>query len=132
MSMYSFQRWASGDFGPVDSHAYQIRQAPKLVGSTGHVFVPYCFARLAVGCSKARAVSALAGTSSEGAPYKTRRVQVRVHAILSQNRKNTQRTGRTQLTIASQAVTDFPRTTDSHGSPSLTCRGTPVGLMHAT
>ena len=127
MSMYSFQRWASDDFGPVDSRACQIRQPPILVGSIGPVFAPYCSARLAVGCSKARTASA-----SEGACYETRRVHGRVHAILGQNRKNTQTTGRTHVTIASQEGTVFLWTTDSYSSSSLTGRGTPVGLMHAT
>ena len=90
ISMYSFPRWASDDFGIVASRACQIRQAPILVGSTGPVFATYYSARLAVGCSKALTASARAHTASEGAPYKTRRVHVRVHAILGQNRKNTQ------------------------------------------
>ena len=132
MYMHSFPRWASDDFGPVDSRACQIRQTPIIMGSTGPVFVPYCSVRLAVGCSKARTASARARTPSEGAPYETRRAHVRVHAALGQNRKNTQRTGRTHVTIASQEATDFPRTTDSYGSPSLTGWGTPVGFMHAT
>ena len=89
MSMYSFPRWASDDFGPVDSRACQIRQAPILVGFTGPVFAPYCSARLAVGCPKARTASARARTASEGAPYETRRVHVQVHSILGQNRKST-------------------------------------------
>ena len=132
MSMDSFQRWASDDVLPVDSRACQIRQAPILMGFIGPVFAPYYSARLSAGCSKARTASARTGTASEGAPYETRRVYVRVYSILGQNRKNTQRTGRTHVTIASQKGTDFPRTTDSYGSPSFTGRGTPVGLMHAT
>ena len=137
MSMYSFQRWASDDFGPVDSRACQIRKAPIIVGSTGPVLAPYCSARLQCNrrvfqspygvCTGRHCIRRGTFRSSE-----SRRVHVRVHAILGQNRKNTRRTGRTHVTIASQEGTDFPRTTDSFGSPSLTGRGTPVGLMHAT
>ena len=100
-----------------------VQKAPILVGSTGPVFTPYWSARLAVGCSNARTASARARTASEGAPSEIREVHVRAHAILGQNRKNTQRTGRTHVPIASQ---------DSYGSPSLTRRSTPVGLIHAT
>ena len=85
-----------------------------LVGqSTGPVFAPYCSARLAVACFKARTASARAGTASERAPDGTLRVHVRVHAILGQNRKNTQRTGRPHVTIASQEVRTF------HGQQTL-------------
>ena len=61
------------------------------VGSTGPVFAPYCSARLTVGCPKARTASARARTTSEGAPYETRRVHVHVHATLSQNITRTHR-----------------------------------------
>ena len=80
-----------------------VQQTPINVGSTGLVFAPYWSARLAVGCSKARTGSARACcTAPEGAPSETLAVHVRVHAILGQNRKSTQRTERTHVTIASQ------------------------------
>ena len=82
------------------------------MGSTGPVFAPYWSARLAVGCSKVRTASAWVCTAPEGAPTETLAVHLRVHAILGQNRKSTQRTGRTHVTISSQEG-DFVQT--SHG-----------------
>ena len=89
-----------------------VQKAPLHVRSTGRVFVPRWHARQAVGCSKARTMSARVRSASEGTPSETHVVHVRVHAILGQNRKNTQRTGRTHVTTASQEG-DFVRT--SHG-----------------
>ena len=108
-----------------------VQKAPIFVDSTGPVFAPYWSARLFVACSKARTASTRARTASEGTPFETLGVQVRVHAILGQKlQKHTQRTGRTHVTIASQEE-DFDHTTPSHGFPSLTSRGTPDGLMPA-
>ena len=112
MSMLSFQRWASVNFGPVEINSCVVQTAPMLVGSTRPVFAPYWSARLAVGYSKARTASARARTAFEGASSETRDIHVRVHAILGKNRKNTQRTGRTHVTNALQKA-DFVRT--SHG-----------------
>ena len=44
---------------------------------------PILFCKTGLGCSKARTASASARTTSEGAPYETRSVHVRVHATLS-------------------------------------------------
>ena len=85
MSMYSFQRWASDDFGPIESRAWSKRR--PYMGSTGLVFAPYWLIRQTVGCSKASTASA-------------------------KKFKNTQWTWRTHVTVASQEV-DFVRT--SHG-----------------
>ena len=106
MSKYSFQRWASDDYRPVET----VR-GPKeaiYVGSTGPVFAPYWSARLAVGCSKARTASARAALHPKGhlpKPDGTRTVPCYTGP-------NTQRTGRTHVTVASQED-DFVRT--SHG-----------------
>ena len=51
---------------------------------TGPVFAPYWSATLTVGCSKVRTASARARTASEGAPFETRGIHVRVHAIMGQ------------------------------------------------
>ena len=61
-----------------------VQKTPIHAGSTGPVFAPCWSARFVVGCSKARKTSARARTASEGAPSKTRGVDVRVHAILGQ------------------------------------------------
>ena len=83
MSMYSFQRWASNVFGPVDSRACQILQAPILVGSIGTVFTPH-FCKTGSRVFQSRMASARAHTASEVAHYETRRVHVRLQAILGQ------------------------------------------------
>ena len=81
ISMYSFQRWASDDFGPIES--CMVQKAPIHVGSTDHVFALYWSARLAVGCSKAPTASARARTASKQAPSETSGVHVRVGQMLN-------------------------------------------------
>ena len=71
-----------------------VQKAPILVGSTGPVFAPYWFARLSVGCSKARTASARAHTAFEGGNLpKPAGYTYGFMLYWDKNRKNTQRTG---------------------------------------
>ena len=89
-----------------------VQMAPILVGPTGPLFAPYWSARLTVSCSKARTASARARTASEGAPPKPASYTYGFMLYWAKNHKNTQRSGRTHVTDASQEA-DFVRT--SHG-----------------
>ena len=78
-SIYRLQRWASDEFGSVESRALYKRRPYMWVLQA--LYLPHT------------GWSARAHTASDGAPSETRGVHVRVHAILDQNRKHTQRTG---------------------------------------
>ena len=113
-----------------------FQKSPIHVGSTGPVFAPYWSARLAVGCSKTRTASARARTASEGAPSETRGIHVRVHAILGQkSQEHTENQENACDNYIRRRVISYGLPTDNRLiwlHPSLTSRGTPVGLMHAT
>ena len=109
MSIYSFQRWASDDFGPVESRAWSKRLPYMWI-----LQAPHWSARLAVSCSKARTASARA--APKGHLPKPMGYTYGLMLYWAKNRKYTQRTGRMHVIIASQEG-DFVRT--SHGPQTL-------------
>ena len=114
-----------------------VQKAPIHASSTaGPVFAPYWSARLAVGCSKARTASARVRNASDGAPSETRGVHVRVHAILGQTSQgHTENRENACDNYIRRKVISYGLPTDHRLlwlRPSLSSRGTPVGLMHAT
>ena len=109
MSINSFQRWASDNFGLIESRAWSKRR--PYMGSTGPVFAAYCKTGQSV---VPKPVRRLHGPALHLKGHLPKPVGYTYRFMLdwAKNRENTQRTRRMHVTIASQEG-DFVQT--SHG-----------------